>query len=323
MSVHDAVVEYRMRLVRAIEASSNRRAACAAAGIHHSTFYRWRNRVEPQVRQRSWADRRVEELIVAKALAAFHLGPQGIADELELGGVTVTASKVWRTLCAHRLNTRALRRSLLEQHRVDPVIQVAPRSDGFVGRLDAQMPGDLVQMDCFHVGSFKETRLGASKTTHGQIWQYTAIDVASSWTWAELHTTARNPSPAITSALAHRVAADLTNWGWRWKAATTDNGNEYRAAKFRDTLTQLGVEHRFIRSGRPQTNGKVERVQRTLLEELYQPAIIGYVEPSITGLRKDLDDYLNHYNWRRRHHGRWNQGKTPAQIMIPNPKLQP
>ena len=44
-----------------------------------------------------------------------------------------------------------------------------------------------------------------------------------------------------------------------------------------------------------------------LLEELYQPALIGYVEPSITGLRQDLNDYLNHYNWQRPHHGRWNK----------------
>ena len=197
------------------------------------------------------------------------------------------------------------------------------RPAAYVGRLDADQPGDLVQLDCFHVGSFKETRLGAGKQHTGQIWQYTAIDVASSWLWAELHATRHNPTPALTSQLAHRVAQDLTRWGWDWHAATTDNGNEYRAQLFRDTLEGLGVEHRYIKAGRPQTNGKVERVQRTILEELYQPALIGYTEPSITGLRQDLTDYLTYYNHHRKHHGRWNQGQTPATIMTPNPKLQP
>jgi len=322
MSVDDAVVEYRMRLVGVIEASPNRRAACAAAGIHPSVFYRWR-KAPPPVKAGSWAARQVEERIVAQALATPAAGPQAVAARLGVQGIGVTASKVWRTLRRHRLNTRQLRYALLAQHRAEPSIEVSPRAREHVGRLEATLPGDLVQMDCFHVGSFKETRLGATKHTQGQIWQYTAIDVASSWIWAELHATTHNPSPAITSALAHRVAADLSNWGWTWKAATTDNGNEYRAAQFRATLKHLGVDHRFIRAGRPQTNGKVERAQGTLLEELYQPTLIGYAEPSITGLRIDLNHYLHHYNWQRPHHGRWNQGQPPAQIINPNPKLHP
>lgn len=322
MSVHDAVSEFRARLVEVIEASPNRRAACAAAGIHPSTFYRWRQRPVSS-RVGSWADRRLEERIVAEALASPQSGPRMLAGILNSNGMRVTASKVWRTLQRHRLNTRKLRYALLAQHQAPPSIEVSSRAAAYAGRLDATVPGDLIQMDCFHVGSFKETRIGTAKATHGQIWQYTAIDVASSWIWAELHATVHNPSPAITSALAHRVAADLAAWGWRWKAVTTDNGNEYRATVFRDTLASLGVEHRFIRSGRPQTNGKVERAQGTLLQELYQPTLIGYVEPSITGLRADLDAYLTHYNWHRPHHGRWNQGQPPATIITPNPKLHP
>ena len=325
MSVHDAVSGYRVRLVAVIEASENKRAACVAAGIHHSTFYRWRKHPAGNSSPVSWLERRLVEQIVAVALAHPGDGPRRLVDHLAGQGVAVSASKVWRTLVKHRLNTRTLRYQLLTQHRQDPEpsIQVTDRARSFVGRLDAEIPGDLVQFDCFHVGSFKETRLGQAKATKGTIWQYTAIDVASSWLWAELHTTSHNPSPAITSQLAHRVAADLTRYGWDWKAASSDNGNEFRAALFRGTLDTLGVKHRFIRAGRPQSNGKVERVQRTLLEELYQPALINYAEPSITGLRRDLDAYIAYYNRQRAHHGRWNQGATPAMIMTPNPKLHP
>ena len=323
MSVHDGHVEYRMRLVAVIEASGNKRAACAAAGIHPSSFYRWRNHPGPVVRRISWAEQRLVERIVATALAYPAAGPRTVADRLSDEGLVVSASKVWRTLAKHRLNTRVLRYALLKQHRAPASIHVAARRDRYVGRLDANVPGDLVQFDCFHVGSFKETRLGAHKQHTGQIWQYTAIDVASSWLWAELHATKHNPTPALTSQLAHRVADDLTTFGWDWHAATTDNGNEYRSQLFRDTLESLGVTHRYIKAGRPQTNGKVERVQRTLQEELYQPALLGYTEPSITGLRQDLNAYLTYYNHHRRHYGRWNQGQPPATIMTPNPKLHP
>jgi len=324
MSVNDDVVGYRMRLVAVIDAAENKRAACAAAGVHPSTFYRWRKHPEPRTAPRSWQQQHVEQKVVAAALAAPQLGPVPLRDRLIGDGVMVSASTVWRILVRHRLNTRRLRYQLLSQHRSPTWIEVVTRPDRDpIGRLDATIPGDLVQLDCFHVGSFKETRLREGKTQRGQIWQYTAIDVASSWLWVDLAATTHNPSPALTSQLAHRVASDLTHWGWTWRAATTDNGNEYRAHQFGDTMTELGVEHRFIRAGRPQSNGKVERVQRTLLEEFYQPTLITYTQPSITGLRRDLNAYLTYYNYQRPHHGRWNKGATPATIMTPNPKLHP
>lgn len=329
MSVHDAAKLYRKQLVEVIEQSGNKRRACRQAGIHHSTFYRWRRLLEdptrPVTRRGSWVDQQLEAEIVATALANPAAGPQRVSDLLADRRVVVSPAKVWRTLRRHHLSTRALRYRLLRQHQTpapDPVVVSTPR-DRFVGKLDADIPGDLVQMDCFHVGSFKETRLGQAKATKGTIWQYTAIDVASSWLWAELHVTPHNPSPAITSQLAHRVADDLRRWGWPLQAVSTDNGNEYRSRLFTNTMEQLGVQHRFIRAGRPQSNGKVERVQGTLLEEFYQPTLINYTEPSITGLRRDLNHYLAYYNHQRSHRGKWNNGQTPAAIIKPDTKLIP
>ena len=259
MSVHDAVLEYQAQVVALIEVSPNRRAACRRIGIHHSTFYRWRARGQRPVsaRRRRWRDLERDARVVAVALAHPGYGPQRLSFELaRVSGVAVSASTVWRILRAHRLNTRALRYQLMTARGVELPTVVRQVPDRPVGVLHADRPGDLVQLDCFHVGSFKETRLGRSKATHGQIWQYTAIDVPSSFLWAELHTSRWNPDPVHTSALAYRVATDLTRWGHTWQAASTDNGNEYRSHLFRDTLEGLGVEHRFIRAGRPQSNGK-------------------------------------------------------------------
>lgn len=326
MSVHDGAVVYAKRLVEVIGRSGNVRRACADAGIHHSTYYRWKRRFEqrpqPPTVGVSWADRQLEAKVVALALANPGYGPRRLSDELGLEGVTAGPSRVWRILGRHRLNTRQLRYQLLSQHRqpAEPPIVVPTRPDP-PRHLDAAVPGDLVGLDCFHVGSFKETRLGAGKARRGQIWQYTAIDVASSWLWVDLAATTHNPDPALTSRLAHQVAHDLAAWGWTWKKATTDNGNEFTATQFGQTLQQLGVQHQRIKAGRPQSNGKAERVQGTLLEEFYQPTLIGYVEPSITGLRTDLQAYVHHYNWNRPHRGRWNQGQTPAQIIQPKTRI--
>lgn len=62
-------------------------------------------------------------------------------------------------------------------------------------------------MDCFFTG-----RLSGAK---GAVWQYTAIDVASAYVWAELHLTLPNPSARWCSELARRVAKDLAARGWR------------------------------------------------------------------------------------------------------------
>lgn len=323
MSVHDDVVLYRTQIVALVEASGNKRAACLAAGIHPSTFYRWRKDPQPFRDPGSWSDQFLARQIVGAALADPSAGPQRVADQLDDRGIVTNHSRVWRVLSRHRLNTRKLRYALLEQHHQPPSITVAESPVRRMGHLEATDPGDLVQMDCLHIGSFKGSRVGTARLSKGQIWQYTAIDVASSYTWATLEMTPHNPDPVITSNLAHQVAADLQRWGWRWDAVTTDNGNEFRAQLFRDTIEGLDVEHRFIRAGRPQSNGKVERVQGTLVQELYQPTLIGYVEPSISGLRRDLDAYLTYYNHKRRHRGRWNKGATPASIIIPNPKMKP
>ncbi len=82
-------------------------------------------------------------------------------------------------------------------------------------------PGELVQMNCFSIG-----RLSGAK---GTCWQYTAIDVASGYMWAELHLTPKNPSARWTSALARRVAKDLSARGWELESVTTDNASRFRS----------------------------------------------------------------------------------------------
>jgi hypothetical protein len=48
------------------------------------------------------------------------------------------------------------------------------------------------------------------------------------------------------------------------------------------------------------------------------PAFVTYKEPSITGLRADLAEFLDDYNNERPHGGKWNNGKPPTDIIIPN-----
>jgi transposase InsO family protein len=161
-------------------------------------------------------------------------------------------------------------------------------------------PGELVQLDCFCIGRLQGTK--------GTVWQYTAVDVASAYTWATLQVTPRNPSAAWTSQLAQQVAADLATRGWTLERVMSDNASEFRSATFQQTVARLEARHSFIRAGRPQTNGCVERVQQTILDECWKPAFARYLIPKQTGLRLDLERYLRYYNTKRGPHRPLDQG---------------
>ena len=320
MTPEDALYRYRLRALALAEELGSVRAACKMLGIHRSTCCRWKARAEhggldmlrPRGRRRprmpNAASALTEQRVTAFALAHPGFGPARIAAELahpKRGGLRISRNGVWRILARRGLGTRRRRLALAAGFAAPP----APERPGPAPErhLEASEPGKLVQFDCFRIGRLRGVK--------GVLWQYTAIDVASAFTWAELHLTAGNPTAGHASGLARRVAADLAARGWELGAVTTDNGSEFRARGFGETVAELGAEQRFIRPGRPQTNGCVERVQGTIPEECWKPAFARHLTAKQTGLRRDLEEYLDCYNTDRAHTGRLTRGRTPASII--------
>ena len=91
----------------------------------------------------------------------------------------------------------------------------------------------------------------------------------------------------------------------------TDNGSCYRSRTWRDTLANAGITHKRTRPYRPQTNGKVERFNRTLLDEW------AYAKPYRTEQeRRDAyPAWLHAYNHHRGHTAL--KGQPPAS-RVPN-----
>jgi transposase InsO family protein len=170
-------------------------------------------------------------------------------------------------------------------------------------------------MDCFFVGRLHGTA--------GPVWQITAIDCHSSYAWADLVVCPpAGPTVEQTSALAGRVAAELQAAGWQLERVLTDNGGEFGRRAFLERLP-AGVAHTQIRSGRPQTNGHVERLQRTILDECWRPAFARFLQVRYSGLKRHLDSYLHYYNHERAHTGRFTRGRAPADLVYPAPKMAP
>jgi transposase InsO family protein len=299
---HDVLVGFRLRLFTLAEELGNVSAACRAMGVDRSTYYRWKDKVDRwglealRVRERrrprmpNEIGPHLEQRIIAFALGHPGYGPRRISAELareKWGGLRISEHGVWRVLCRVGLNTRAKRLALIARHR-DPYERRPPIAPP-ERHIQAAAPGEKVQLDCFYVG-----RLSGTK---GTVWQYTAIDVASSFCWAELHTSQRNPRSRHTRELIHRVAHQLARAGWRLHEVTTDNGSEFRAQDFGHAVARLGARQRFIRAGRPNSNGYVERAQPTILEECWRPAFARSLVPKMTALAQDLEHYLLDYNY--------------------------
>lgn len=321
MTQDDALFRFRLRVLALAKELGSVRAACRVFGIHHSTYYRWHAQavrfgpeiLRPRERRHPVMPNALspifEQRILAFALGHPGLGPARISAELARpmwGGLRVSPNGVWRTLRRHGLSTRSKRLGLVAGYAAPA--EPLPREPEPERHLDVDHPGELVQFDCFCIG-----RLAGSAGS--VLWQYTAIDVASAYAWAELHMTPRNPIARWTSALARRVADDLATRGWRLESVMSDNGGEFRSGEFRGTVAELGARHQFIHAGRPQTNGCVERVQRTILDECWKPVFARYLFPTDSGLRRELNRYLRFYNEDRAHTGRWTRGQVPSTVL--------
>lgn len=325
MTKDDVLFGYRQALF-AEAARTSVAAACRRFGVHRSTYYGWKRAVDrhglemlrPRERRRpkmpNQLPKMIEERVLSFAIAHPGLGPKRIAGELrrhKWGAIVVSPNGVWKVLCRHGLNTRAKRLGLIAGYAA---AYEPPRDPGPERHIDVSRPGELVGIDCFYVGRLRGTE--------GKVWQLTAIDVASSFGWAELVVAKQgNPAAKQTSKLARRVAADLETAGWRLERFLSDNGNEFKG-EFTGTVEDLGARHTRIHAGRPQTNGNVEALHKTILDECWRPAFARYMQPRLSGLKRELDTYLCFYNFDRVHHGRLTGGQIPADIVYGARKME-
>jgi transposase InsO family protein len=326
MTQDDVLFGYRLQLFD-LAARTSVSHACRTFGVHRSTYYAWKDLVErsglemlrPRERRRPQMPNQlsplVEQRIVAFALGQPGLGPKRIAAQLrrpEWGGLDISPNGVYKALLRHGLNTRAKRLALVAGYRAP---YEPPRDPEPEPRIETTRPGELVGIDCFFVGRLHGTS--------GPVWQITAIDTYSSYAWADLVVCpSAGPTVEHTSTLARRVAGELQAAGWQLERVLSDNGNEFGRRQF-DRRLPAGVAHTFIRSGRPQTNGHVERLHRTILEECWRPAFARFLQVRYSGLKRHLNHYLRTYNFERDHHGRHTNGQPPADLVYGARKMEP
>jgi transposase InsO family protein len=180
------------------------------------------------------------------------------------------------------------------------------------GKITARFPGHMIHLDVKKVGripdgggwrahgrgSEQHRATGRAKTAGaraGYVYLHSAIDGFSRLAYTE-------PLPDETAdttiAFFARARAFFTAHGiHRIVRVITDNGSNYRSAAFTRTATALASRHQRTRPYTPRHNGKVERYQRILTEEL----LYARVWTSETQRAQALSVWNIHYNYHRPH----------------------
>jgi transposase InsO family protein len=144
------------------------------------------------------------------------------------------------------------------------------------------------------------------------------IDCYSRYAWGRLYTS-KLPVTAV-----HVLNEDVLPFFEEHNASIitvlSDNGREYCGREERHPyelfLRLEGIEHRTTRVRRPQSNGYVERLHKTLLDEHFRIKGREKWYESVEEMQIDLDEFLKHYNYERSHQGRNMNGRTPYQVFV-------
>ena len=206
---------------------------------------------------------------------------------------------------------------VLTRYRLARLTHLDRATGRVIRRYERDQPGELVHVDIKKLGNIPDGgghkilgRQAGRRTRSGAGYSYihTAVDDHSRLAYSEIHSDERKET---ATAFWTRAQAFFTSCGITVERVLTDNGACYKSHTWRDTLTAAGITHKRTRPYRPQTNGKVERLNRTLLDEW------AYARPyrSETERRDAFPHWLHTYNHHRGHTAL--KGQPPAS-RVPN-----
>lgn len=297
--------EGRRRLCERVDAGRPVCHVAAEAGVARQTLAKWHARWEEQgedgLQDRSSRPYRspnqtapqVEDLI-EWLRRGMKLGPVMLVAELVEFGYHLAASTIHRVLVRRGIS-RLRDLDVTGQEMRKPAVRYEYRGCGDLVHVDVKKLGRIPDGGGWRAHGRGTDGHRASKRGQrpGYVYLHTAIDDRSRLAYTEELTDEKSVTAA--GFWARAVEFFAAHGIEKIHRVLTDNGSCYRGKEFNKALG--ATVHKRTRPYRPQTNGKVERFNRTLAREwAYKQAWSCNDERTAT-----LTRFLHRYNYHRPH----------------------
>ena len=279
----EATLKARLKWVELYKETGDAGYVCRRCGISRPTLRKWFKRhqengvnglVDRSRKPRFFPTQKVNQQITEWILE--------LRNERNLGSRRIQSELFRQYECSLSLATI---HKVLCLHQVKPLIKLK-RKKRF-NRYQRPIPGDRVQID-------------TCKIAPG-LYQYTAVDDCSRWRVLALY-----KRRTATNTLSF-INMMIEEFPFPIQRIQSDRGREFFAYKVQEKLMLYCIKFRPVKPASPHLNGKVERSQKTDLEEFYAKANLEDFE----SLKDELKAWQFFYNYQRSHGSLG--GKTPAQ----------
>lgn len=282
----------RLLIAERMEAGWSARTAAEAAGVSVATVYVWWRRFRSEglrgLEDRSCRPRHsprrvsseVEEQVI-RLRRQLKVGPHVLADRTGLAPST-----------CHKV---------LVRHGLQRLAWLDRPTGRVVRRIEMSRAGEEIQIDVKQLGvippggGHRVRGRQGRKRGLGYDYLHVALDAYSRVVYLE---SLPDQKGTTCSGFAKRAVAWFAEQGVAVERIQTDNARNYTLSReFHRAVQELAIEHRLIPLRRPQRNGKVERFNRTLLEQW------AYVRPYTSNDERlaQLHGWLHWYNFHRKH----------------------
>lgn len=317
MTRDQIIYQRRLRVLSHAEESGNVAETCRIFGVSRTRFYEWQGVAQrygvealmPKAHRRpqlpNATPTHVLEVLLTLAVLQPTLGCRLLADRLADRGFAVSKTTVNKLLGDHGLARRHQRVARAAAVAASTGLITRPALRDPIGFCHwAARPGDLVAMDGFYIGNLKGV---------GPVWQLTAVDTATRL--AMVWIIAGAPNGVLALKFVDKVVRWMRRHGHQVRSVLTDNGPEWRHTGLAEVLAQRAIRHIKTPPRSPNHNAVCERFHGTILDECWRPAFHRRAFTTVAQLRAEADTWLVDYNHRRRNHGAFMHGRTPAQVL--------